>query len=138
MANTTAISYTAPQFTEDDMRREEENLSQEERLEIENDVYGKQAIRRETAQTLSEGIAELQRALDTIDSKDKQVYLEALEHCPGVVRVESDPILFLRCENYNGQVGAFGNVLHITTVVTVFSIFSILHKGLTFPFSSCL
>jgi hypothetical protein len=108
MANTTAISYTAPQFTEDDMRQEEEKLSQEERLEIENDVTGNQAIRRETAQTVSEGRAELQRAVDTIEIKDKQAYLEALEHCPGVVRVESDPILFLRCENYNAQVGALG------------------------------
>ena len=107
MANTiAAISYTAPQFTEDDMRQEEESLSQEERLEIENDVTGNQAIRRETAQMVSEGMAELQRALDAIDINDNQAYLEALEHCPGIVRAESDPIRFLRCENYNGQVGA--------------------------------
>jgi hypothetical protein len=103
-----AISYTAPQFTEDDMRQEEESLSQEERLEIENDVTGKQAIRRETAQTVSQGIAELQRALDAININDKQAYLEALENCPDVVRAESDPIRFLRCENYNSQVGTPG------------------------------
>jgi hypothetical protein len=109
MANTiAAISYTAPQFTEDDMRQEEESLSQEERLEIENDVTGKQAITRETAQTVSEGIADLRRALDAIHVNDKQAYLEALENCPGIVQVESDPIRFLRCENYNGQVGAPG------------------------------
>jgi hypothetical protein len=111
MANTiAAISYTAPQFTEDDMRQEEESLSQEERLEIQNDVTGKQAITRETAQTVSEGIAELRRALDAIHVNDKQAYLEALENCPSIVQVESDPIRFLRCENYNGQVGARGCV----------------------------
>jgi hypothetical protein len=109
MANTVAaISYTAPRFTEDDMRREEESLSQEERLEIENDVTGNQAIRRETAQTVSEGIAEFQQALDAINVNDKQAYLEALENCPDVVREESDPIQFLRCENYNGRVGTPG------------------------------
>ncbi len=51
---------------------------------------------------VSEGMAELQRALDAIDINDNQAYLEA----PGIVRAESDPIRFLRCENYNGQVGA--------------------------------
>lgn len=108
MANTiaAAISYTAPQFTEDDMRREEERMSKEERLEIENDVTGKQAIRRETARTVSDGIVELQRALDAINGTDKQAYLEALSVCPAVVRAESDPIRFLRCEDYNGRVSS--------------------------------
>lgn len=88
------------------MRREEERMSKEERLEIENDVTGKQAIRRETARTVSDGIVELQRALDAINGTDKQAYLEALSVCPAVVRAESDPIRFLRCEDYNGRVSS--------------------------------
>ena len=46
--------------------------------------------------------------------RDKRDYLEAKKICPQVVQKESDPIYFLRCEDYNIKVRESGRGRHVS------------------------
>mmetsp|Transcript_7331 Transcript_7331/g.10712 ORF Transcript_7331/g.10712 Transcript_7331/m.10712 type:complete len:93 (+) Transcript_7331:199-477(+) len=59
---------------------------------------------------MSKAVAEVEQHLDSIDPYDKGEYLEAIEHAPGLVESESNPICFLRFHKYNTQSTARGIV----------------------------
>jgi hypothetical protein len=99
----TSFSITAPRFTEKDNAREMQELSHEERDAIEDDLYGISSFEPfpETAEFKANAIQQLDEAIALVSDAEKVHYLKALKTCPQLVRLESDPILFLRAESFN-------------------------------------
>lgn len=52
------------------------------------------------------------KALDMIPEEAKRDYVEALRLAPLLIKAESNPILFLRCEDFNPWTAAQRLVLH--------------------------
>jgi len=102
----TAFSFSAPQFTENDELKEIEDLTEEERTDISNDLMGTNSTSEETLEMRQDGIVELQEELDAISVDDKGAYLQALEECPAVVERETSPLLFLRSTKFNAKLAA--------------------------------
>ena len=100
-----AFSFSAPRFTEEDEIRELAAMTDAEREEVRNDLYGTHRELEETDQLREVSLEEMQQALDEIQDDEKSGYLEACQICPELVRTESAPIRFLRSENYQPEVG---------------------------------
>ena len=99
-----AFSFSAPRFTDEDEARELAEMTEEERLEVQQDLYGTHVELEETDDLRETLLEEMQTCLDAIPDDDKRVYLEACQVCPRIVTSESAPIRFLRCENYQPEV----------------------------------
>jgi hypothetical protein len=96
------FSLSAPAVLEEDELAEREGLTEQERAEIENDLYGASvASLKETETMLRKGLDMVEAAIAMISPDSKEAYLDALDICPGIVERESDPRGFLRCENYD-------------------------------------
>jgi hypothetical protein len=108
------FSITSPRITEDDERKERESLTPEEIDELEHDIHGTGFDIVETDDMRLQAVVQLDEAISMIPDTDKVAYLRALELCPELVRMESEPIRFLRSENYNPWVSIFPQyiVLH--------------------------
>jgi len=100
------MSYTAPQITEHDLQNEFVSMSEAQAHAAELEKRGLQAIRRETPEMWRKGLQDLQQALQDMPSREREDYARATQICPDLVQSESDPILFLRCENFNGKAAA--------------------------------
>lgn len=96
------FSFSAPRFTEADERYEQEHLTESERLEAWRDVYGKTEPLHETPGMLEKAEQVVAKALERIPNK--HAYLDAMEACPDLVRLESPAVRFLRCEKHNAAV----------------------------------
>jgi hypothetical protein len=96
-----AFTFTAPIVTVEDERLEREALTDDERKKLHEDVYGGEQLVTETEEMLQNGTRMLREALLAIPDVEKVAYLEALEIAPLLVERESDPVAFLRCENYD-------------------------------------
>jgi hypothetical protein len=95
------FSCTAPRWEtkQDDM--EKASLTEEEKKAIENEIFGQRGILRETPTMVARTCALMQDAVDLIPDEQKQSYIQALVQCPELVRTESEPLRFLRCERFN-------------------------------------
>jgi hypothetical protein len=96
-----AFTASAPMVTKQDEIIEREALTDDERQIICDEVYGTEIIMPETETMLTEGTALMAQALQGIPDTEKLAYLEALERAPELVKRESDPVAFLRCEKYD-------------------------------------
>jgi hypothetical protein len=101
-----AFTFTAPILTEQQEKEEREALTDDERRKVHEDVYGGEQLVTETDTMLVNGVAMLREALGQIPDEEKTVYLEALEIAPLLVERESNPVAFLRCENYDAWAAA--------------------------------
>jgi hypothetical protein len=97
------MSATAPEFLPEHESEERETLSQEEIDEIEGDINGVVEF-EETPVMNTKGLVELETALKAIKDIKKRAYKEACDKNPELVKKESDPMAFLRCERYNAEV----------------------------------
>ncbi len=88
----------------EDRKQHRTRLMSEERLEVQQDLYGTHVELEETDDLRETLLEEMQTCLDAIPDDDKRVYLEACQVCPRIVTSESAPIRFLRCENYQPEV----------------------------------
>jgi hypothetical protein len=100
------ISFTAPQFTPEDVQREQESLSEADRAAIQEKLLGWTAVCRETPELLKKGVQQLKDALSDIPIGQKEAYQRALERAPEVVQDETSPVAFLRAENYQPEVSS--------------------------------
>jgi hypothetical protein len=103
------FSITAPRFTEEADRQEQEGLSHAERAEIQSDVFGTATDDSAVAETpalIVQALGEMEEELARIPAHDKREYAQALEVCPELFSqgAEADPLLFLRCEAFHGKV----------------------------------
>ena len=97
------LSITAPQFTAEVERLEQETLTEEELTSANDVIYGTGSF-NETDSMRCRGPAEMYMTLKDFPDEEKEAYLEALARAPQLVQTESDPLLFLRSENYNSWV----------------------------------
>ena len=95
----TTISFTALQFSFDDLQKEMKSLSKEEANSIALQRKGLNELFNETDEMRERALDQIEEALEGIE--DKEDYLRALKQCPELVKTESDPILFLRCEEFD-------------------------------------
>ena len=100
------ISYTTPQFTEDEFQKEQSSLPAAKVRSMDLEKRGLNAILRETPQIVEQGMADLEKSLEVMPDAGKLEYLQAVLRCPELVKTESDPLLFLRAELYNGRAAA--------------------------------
>jgi hypothetical protein len=115
----TTFSITAPRFTEEDDRQEQESLAPAERAEIQKDMFGAATDSDvvETSAIRVQAVAEMEEELERIPAHDKREYAQALEVCPELFRrgAEADPLLFLRCEDFHVKVNTdFVNLMSCT------------------------
>jgi hypothetical protein len=106
------FSITAPCFTEEADRQEQEDLSPAERTEIQNDVFGTEADDSSVVETPAlrvQAVLEMQEELARIPADDKREYAQALGVCPElfIQGAEADPLRFLRCEGFHVKVSIF-------------------------------
>mmetsp|Transcript_14398 Transcript_14398/g.23325 ORF Transcript_14398/g.23325 Transcript_14398/m.23325 type:complete len:347 (-) Transcript_14398:1825-2865(-) len=103
------LSITAPQFTREDERLEQETYTEEEVESTMRDLYGCPSS-AETADDdylddddrLTEDVLnEYYGTLDALEPEEKDAFLEAMERVPYLVEQESPPIDFLRAEGFN-------------------------------------
>ena len=99
-----AFSFSAPRFTEEDEIRELAAMTDAEREEVRQDLYGTHTEMEETDELREALLEKIQQVLDEIPDDEKRGYLEACRSCPELVSTESAPIRFLRSENYQPEV----------------------------------
>jgi hypothetical protein len=97
-----AFSFSAPRFSAEDNEREASTMTDEERLEVRNDLYGTYTLPTETIELISRCMASMEECITQIP--EKEAYLVAQERCPELFTTESAPIRFLRSESYNPEV----------------------------------
>ena len=105
MPHVGSFSITAPRFTAAEETEERLALSSEEREKVAKDLFGGDPnALPEEEKHLSELISQVRIAIDNIHVAEKQEYLRAQQICPHLVEKESDPVRFLRCDNYHAEV----------------------------------
>jgi hypothetical protein len=98
-----SFTYSAPEMSPEEEREELEQLSTEERQKIKDDMYGRGCF-EESEEMWPSGSSQMKEALHMMPVEEKDAYIEALERCPDVVRVETDAIAFLRADEYCAEV----------------------------------
>ena len=107
-----SYSATAPEFLPEDERKERDSLSPEEIKAIQNDVIHDHDYvydQEETSEFVSTCIEQLHDIIEDdsiILPINKAAYIEACTKVPHLVEQGSNPIKFLRCENYNVELAA--------------------------------
>jgi hypothetical protein len=111
-----AFSFTAPFFSEEDEKEERDALTNEERKQVHDDMFGMAATATEETTTLRDanendeklkrGLVLFWEALEQIPPVDKAAYLEAVERAPDLVARETCPVAFVRGENYDAWAAA--------------------------------
>jgi hypothetical protein len=112
-------------------------MSPEDRKRLRDDMHGRVRF-EETEEMRSSGPWALKEALARLPAEEKDAYLEALERSPDVVRVETDPLAFLRAEDYCLEVSCSSalNFSSHTTIRCCLYNFSLIASSLlysTFP-----
>ena len=103
-----AISFTAPEISEEEERKERAALTNEERQRLQDDLYGTGGV-FETEEMRQSAAGRLQQAMMLMPVEQKCDYLEALERVPELVVKESPALAFMRCENYDATVSLAGS-----------------------------
>jgi hypothetical protein len=102
------LSITAPQFTGEDARLEQETYSDEEVEGAQRDLLGRPALEETqlSEEDLEQLLQDFYQALEEITLEEKEAYVEALERVPQLVELESNPLTFLRAEEYHAWAAA--------------------------------
>jgi len=106
LSTMSCFTFTAPLITPEEERLEKAALTDAERQQLHNEVFGGEQIVHETDKTLRNGTAILNQAISELPTAVKATYLEALERAPELVEKESNPHSFLRCENHDARAAA--------------------------------
>ena len=100
-----AFSFTAPHITKEQEKEEYSNFDEEERADIQRDLYGTDTpttfAEDERPEILPESMTLLQEALEAIPQHEKVDYLQALERVPHLVARESPGESFLRAMQFD-------------------------------------
>ena len=101
-------SLTAPCFTKQNEQEERESLSPEEAKYLQSEITGIDdtfILDYETTHDIEHCVKEVEQYIDdNVGGVQKKEYLQALDKCPELVEKETNPIMFLRSENYNIEV----------------------------------
>jgi len=98
---TRLMSYTAPRVTLGQLQEEISSMTPEETQSVESDKKGTHLYDEGSRQDETEALRDLERAILCLPENDREELLRVRRICPELMENESDPILFLRCENYD-------------------------------------
>jgi hypothetical protein len=104
-----SLDASVPTVVVPSLAIQQQGLSKEERDEILLDLYGSADVPftlTKEIQEEGEARAQLQKALDLIDDKDKAAYLEARARVPHLIELESDPYRYLQYNNMDPLLSA--------------------------------
>ena len=73
---------------------------------VDDNDYSGVLLPNETPEMQTLALKHLQDAIDLIPKADKVDYLKAKRICPHLFKTESDPMMFLRCDNFNAWAAA--------------------------------
>mmetsp|Transcript_1052 Transcript_1052/g.1326 ORF Transcript_1052/g.1326 Transcript_1052/m.1326 type:complete len:299 (-) Transcript_1052:209-1105(-) len=113
------FSYTAPAFSEQELKNESENLSEQEKREIHLDLYGQRKPFLETADFVTSKLEELEQQLLSIE--DIGAFALAKERCPDYVNGNDFRLLFLRKTMFDVKSAAEHIVNYWNLKVEIFS-----------------
>ena len=101
-----AFSFTAPCITKEQEKKELAELTDAERQQIDNDLYGRcEMDAAENPRMIEDATAAFHQAVDSLPVEEKAVYLEALRKCsPEVIDIDCNPVRFLRAVDYDPEV----------------------------------
>mmetsp|Transcript_3903 Transcript_3903/g.5122 ORF Transcript_3903/g.5122 Transcript_3903/m.5122 type:complete len:336 (-) Transcript_3903:269-1276(-) len=102
------LSFTAPTISEDECQREHDELSEEERQALSDDMSGIAPIIHETEEFIKISLKQFDEALDLVPVDQKRAYAEALNTAPDLVQKETHPLKFLRSECFHAENAANG------------------------------
>jgi hypothetical protein len=77
-----AISYTAPIFTEEQEKKEKESITEEEILEVVKDVFGIELLIEETEELLATSLAQFAQELAAIHDERRRAIILRCENVP--------------------------------------------------------
>lgn len=102
-----SISLTAPSFSPEQERHEREVLDLEVSAYITAELFGRdKPFLDEDAALVDEKLAEMETFIASMPDMSKADLLEARQQIPHLVRKETSPRMFLRCENYDSEKAA--------------------------------
>ena len=103
--NMSVFSFSAPYVTEEEEKQERQDLTEQEKLELERDLYGYPddvtELQESSEQIEMRALEMIVQAIEELPISTKEEYLKAVELVPDLVETESNPLPFLRCENWN-------------------------------------
>ena len=114
----TSTTFSAPQWSEEDERRESEELTEDQKQRIYSDLFGSRCdvdnddevrIQLETAASVR-----LVEEIESIPERKKAAYTEAMIKCPKLISRETNLKHFLRREDCNPDAAADRIVRHWT------------------------
>jgi len=120
-----SFPISAPRFTEEDERREQDTISPVERSDAFQDMRGRRVgdllnDKISDSPQLENDLALMEQELLMIPVEEKGAYLQALIRCPELVATESDKHLFLMFDNFDTHVAAKRLVKYWETRKTIF------------------
>lgn len=99
-------SLCAPTFTAEDDQEETAGLSADETIQIQEDVFG--GSQSDDCDVLEgfadESLALMDQALRSLSPSEREAYDKAKLGAPHLIDTETNPIYFLRCEDYDPEV----------------------------------
>ena len=101
-----AFSFSAPRFSAEDEIREQATLTEDEQLQIANDLTGNSNVSHPavSAEDLHFALEQFHSELGLIPDDKKSSVLHAMREVPELVQRESSPMLFLRAEAFDSKV----------------------------------
>lgn len=103
------FSYSAPRFSQEDQELEIAEMSPEEKEDILDDVFGRNADKiaaQNEREITKEELDAFDRALEDLPSDERVEALAATAMCPDLVEAETNPTMFLIRENFDPQKAA--------------------------------
>ena len=104
-----AFSFSAPRFSAEDELREHATLTEDEQLQIANDLMGNsnESHPELTPEDVHFALEQFHSELDLIPDNEKSSVVHAMREAPELVQRESNPMLFLRAEAFDSKVRIF-------------------------------
>mmetsp|Transcript_29308 Transcript_29308/g.41213 ORF Transcript_29308/g.41213 Transcript_29308/m.41213 type:complete len:189 (+) Transcript_29308:105-671(+) len=119
------FSHTAPTITKEEEERDLADLLPEEKNDILNDVFGRNAEEidvRNSREITQQEINAFHEALEEIPLQDRIDVEAATVHCPELISSESDPKLYLICDGYDPKMAAARFVKYWKMRVEIFGV----------------
>ena len=96
-----AFTFSAPIVSEEEEKAEREALTEEERQQLYDELFGTEKEIPETDEMRATGTSLMRDAIESMPLEEKSAYMTACERVPELVQSESPCIRFLRATKWN-------------------------------------
>lgn len=101
-----AFTFTAPIVTKEEEQAEKDELSEEERKQLHDEIFGLEKAIPESDALIQSSLSMFYETIDDLPESDKEVYIEAMQQYPRLVQKESPALAFLRTNKFDGAAAA--------------------------------